>query len=327
MKKIYLLLLLAMLFVLAGCQTKEPCTHESYTRTVNQPAYGFKEGLMTNICTNCGEGYLESIPATGSVKILVIGNSYSVDSASYLYEVCEIAGLENIVIGNAQIGGLSIDGHWTNIQTGAAQYEYLKNIGLGYKSNQGWTLLEALQDEAWDAIVFTPHSPAAGQEGSHIHIEELLNWLDENKTNPNAQIFWNLTWAWPQDSTDNRYYLFNNDQMTMYNATCQYTQTYVQPLAVVDGIIPTGTAIQNMRTSYLGDTMCRDAIHLSFTHGRLTAAVSVCSYVTGWDVSNLDQVPALIKIIEKDLPVVRQAVAAALEKPYEVTQCDAQAAS
>ena len=37
-------------------------------------------------------------------------------------------------------------------------------------------------------------------------------------------------------------------------------------------VIPTGTAIQNGRSSSLGDTFCRDGYHLDLKYGRYTAA-------------------------------------------------------
>ena len=37
-------------------------------------------------------------------------------------------------------------------------------------------------------------------------------------------------------------------------------------------IIPAGTAIQNGRTSHIGDNFCRDGYHLNLTYGRYTAS-------------------------------------------------------
>lgn len=324
MKKKFTLFLCAVVLVsfLAGCNAQ--CEH-SYTSAVTKAAYGFKEGTMTYTCEKCGHSYEEAIAATNTVKILMIGNSYSVDSSSYLWDVCTGIGLENVIVSNVWIPGSSIDDHWRHIQSGAAEYEYQKNTDGSFVVTPGIPLLQALTDEAWDAIVVTPNSSAAGQANSEINISRVMSWLQENKTNPNAEIFWNMTWAYPQNSDDSRFSYFEKDQMTMYNAVVSYVRENVEPLENVTGVIPTGTTIQNLRTSYLGDTMCRDSIHLSYTHGRFAAAVTVCAYVTGADASNLNQLPAMLEhLIANDLPVIRQAVSAALEKPAEVTQCDAQ---
>ena len=46
-------------------------------------------------------------------------------------------------------------------------------------------------------------------------------------------------------------------------------------------LIPTGTAIQNGRTSYVGDRFCRDGYHLSFLLGRYTASLTWLEVITG----------------------------------------------
>lgn len=43
-------------------------------------------------------------------------------------------------------------------------------------------------------------------------------------------------------------------------------------------IIPTGTAIQNARTSFIGDHMNRDGHHLDVKVGRYTAACTCLTY-------------------------------------------------
>lgn len=290
---------------------------------MTEPAYGFREGIMTYTCKKCGDSYTEALAATNTVKILMIGNSYSVDSVSYLWDVCVDSGLENVIVSNVWIPGSGIDDHWKHIQSGAAEYEYQKNTDGSFDVMPGIPLLDALTDEEWDVIVVTPLSSCAGQAGSHIHIADVLNWLEEHKTNPNARIFWNMTWPYPKDSDDSRFALFDRDQMTMYNALTAYIQEDVQPLEAVDGVIPTGTAIQNLRTSYLGDTICRDAIHLSYDYGRYTAAMIVCAYMTGCDLNSVSWVPLFLEYMQRDLPAIRDAISGALDKPFELSQCHA----
>ncbi len=49
-------------------------------------------------------------------------------------------------------------------------------------------------------------------------------------------------------------------------------------------VIPCGLAIQNARSSALGDTMCRDGYHLNYTYGRYTASCVWFEFITGKDV-------------------------------------------
>ena len=69
------------------------------------------------------------------IKVLAIGNSFSQDGVEqYLYELAEAQG-DSLIIGNAYIGGCSIDRHYENLLTGKAEYEYRKVVG-GIRSNK-----------------------------------------------------------------------------------------------------------------------------------------------------------------------------------------------
>ena len=59
-----------------------------------------------------------SADAARVIKVLAIGNSFSEDAVEqYLYELAAAQG-DSLVIGNAYIGGCSIDHQWSNAQTG-----------------------------------------------------------------------------------------------------------------------------------------------------------------------------------------------------------------
>ena len=58
------------------------------------------------------------------IKVLAIGNSFSQDGVEqYLYELAEAQG-DSLIIGNAYIGGCSIDRHYENLLSGKPEYEY-----------------------------------------------------------------------------------------------------------------------------------------------------------------------------------------------------------
>jgi len=50
--------------------------------------------------------------------------------------------------------------------------------------------------------------------------------------------------------------------MTMYKAIISATKTKILTNSNFTKVIPNGTAIQNMRTSFVGDTLTRDGYHL-----------------------------------------------------------------
>ena len=110
----------------------------------------------------------------------------------------------------------------------------------------------------------------------------------------------------------------------MYRAILQALDTQVKPTGAFEGIIPVGTAIQNLRTSYLGDTLTRDGYHLSYGIGRYTAALTWFACLTGKAPDSIDWIPEKhMEFIAPNLPAIRQAVKLALEKPFEISKVDA----
>ena len=71
-----------------------------------------RDGYVKTDCTVCHtKEKTEILYRTNSIKILAIGNSFSIDALEYLYQILSDAGVENIVIANLYKSGCSIDMH------------------------------------------------------------------------------------------------------------------------------------------------------------------------------------------------------------------------
>ena len=105
----------------------------------------------------------------------------------------------------------------------------------------------------------------------------------------------------------------------MYNAIVDTTQTLVVGNWNIEGYLPSGTAIQNLRTSYLGDTLTRDTYHLSYDIGRYTAALVWYKQLFGADLTDLTVVPKNYPSVAQHIDAIKEAVNNAIETPFEVT--------
>ena len=253
-----------------------------------------------------------------SVKILAIGNSFSVDAMkNHLYDVFKSADYDQIILGNLYIGGCSLDTHWNNINGGLSAYQYQKNDDNGeWVYTENATALSALQDENWDIITIQQASPDSGRGNTYGNLQNIVNWVNQNKTNSNAKVYWHMTWAYQQDSTHEGFANYGNDQMTMYNAIVNAVQTNVLTVNGINGVIPAGTAIQNLRTSGLGDTLTADGYHLKDTYGDYTAALTWFRALTGESLDLVTYWPESVKDYQAD---IMQAAARAVYAPYEVS--------
>ncbi len=289
----------------AGEETEEEDTGEPVTRTA---------------------AYRRSYAEKGTTfRILLIGNSYSVDSTQYLYQVATDAGY-NVVVGNLQKSSTTLSNHWSYAKSDSATYTYRKNSTGSWETTSSATMAQAVQDEDWDIIIFQQQSIAAGQSSKFYNSagDNYLTLLADYVTglcgNADVKIGFEMTWAHIEDCPDSECDRFNNDQMTMYNAICAATQAAVVDSGAVDLIITAGTAIQNVRSSYIGDTLNRDHKHLSYGLGRYLAAMSVAS-ACGMDLSGVTAInTGSYTCSSLHLAVLRQAVANAESSPYSVTR-------
>ena len=206
-----------------------------------------------------------------TVKILAIGNSFADDGIEYLDEVARSAG-KHIIVANTYIGGCSIERHLDNARHDRPAYRYRKNVDGQYSEERGTTLLEALKDEEWDYIVFQQVSSLAGQYSTYFpDLAELMDYVRAHATNPHVQYALQQTWAYAKNSTHPGFFRYGKDQQAMYDDVV-FSYDQVAKRLHITLVIPTGTAIQNARSSSLGDTLCRDGYHLNLKYGRYTAA-------------------------------------------------------
>lgn len=254
-----------------------------------------------------------------SIKILAIGNSFSTDAMEYVYQIARDAGVETVVLGNLYIGGCSLATHMSNARSNSAAYTYYKNTSGVWSSDKNVTFEKGLCDEAWDVITLQQTSKTSGIVSSYGQVlTTLIDIIEQKKTNPEARLMWHMTWAYQQDSTHSAFPNYDNDQIKMYNMIISATKECILPEKRISGVIPNGTAVQNARTSFIGDTITHDGYHMNKTLGRYLTGLCYFSAVTGVDISDIKFSPAS-DVTAEVAAMAKDAVKDAIAKPYEIT--------
>lgn len=252
------------------------------------------------------------------IKILAIGNSFSEDGIeNYLHELATTTD-KKVVIGNLYIGGAPLSLHIQNAQEDAAKYSYRK-IGLDGKKNTttGISISQALDDENWDYVSFQQASPLSGKYDIIMEsLPALVSYVRE-KVSAQTQFVYHQTWAYQRDSEHKGFANYNRDQLTMYKAIADASKK-VNALGDFKYIIPAGTAIQNARTSSLGDTFTRDGYHLQLDYGRFTAACTWYEKIFGDDVRKNPYKPE--QVTDLQAKITKEAAHKAVKKPYKVSK-------
>ena len=286
--------------------------------------------------TNFAQSYDVKVNPANKLKVLMIGNSFADDTINYAYEIAKSVGIpeENILVADIYIGGCSLATHWENAQSNKPAYRFgLEKEGwFDGSSYTEWTMEEAIQYADWDFITFQQNSGNSGGSASYSCLQNLMDYVydvatdEENNpnANPNVKFVWHQTWAYQQGTTAAAFAKHNYDQMTMYNDIMSCMKEHVLNKNFV-AIIPNGTAIQNARTSTIGDTFSRDQHnHLSYGAGRYIASMNLVSVLTGRDMSDLTWKPTdsgfNYSLTETEIKICKESVANAIANPFEITK-------
>ena len=312
MKRIFSLLLCVSMVLLCACGAAPQNTQTGETTGSTQ------ETIDPNTPLSDGK----------TLKLLAITSSFGLNTTQFLYDIAVAEGCTDVVVGRLYASGCTLEKHVAWSKDSTPGYTYTKNSTGQWETVEAANLKYGLQDEDWD-IIFIQQSAAKAPlvDSYQDYIDQLMEFVQANKTNPNARFVWNMTWAYQGDSdqavfTDT----FKSDQMAMYNAIVEATKEKVLPRTDFAAIIPTGTAIQNARTSYFGDTLTKDTYHLN-NLGRAIAGYTMYAVLTGQELTQINlgevnsyDIKGSLILSDSDKQVIIEAVNAAIREPHQVTQ-------
>ena len=207
-----------------------------------------------------------------AVKVLTIGSGMANDATSnYLHDIAKNAGI-SLVIGNMYIEGASLEDHVKNITDNQAVYQYNRIAVDGSLNTQsGQSLKSVIKSENWDYIAFEESLALAGrQEGYQTNLPQLVERVNSWATNPDVKYLLHQPWAYAKSAVEDGFANYGRDQLKMYNAIVE--AVWAAKESVQADVVPSGTAIQNGRTSYIGEEMLQDASHLNANTAKFAAA-------------------------------------------------------
>ncbi|MBE6631899.1 MAG: DUF4886 domain-containing protein [Ruminococcaceae bacterium] len=264
-------------------------------------------------------------PEKKSIRILEIGNSFGWDAVANLYPILKSMGYEDIYIRAVHYSACTIQQYAQYAKRDKAVfYDYVIDNEKPLTCKENAVLKDIIASEEWDVISIMNHSNHAGLENKYTdgNIEFMIEFIEEHSPNKDYKLFWYMPWAYSTTYRDNDYKLYNNDQMTMYNAITDCVEKYIVPNEAFDGIIPAGTVVQNLRTSMFKNHLERDNFHLSLVVARYAASLHYACVVTGKTVEDCSYFPteSASGLNKKTVPALWEAVTNAINTPFDVTE-------
>ena len=252
-----------------------------------------------------------------SIKILAIGNSFADNAMAHLYPILRALGYGDIVLGNLYIGGCTLETHTYNALNNLPAYTYRKNATGQFVNVENVSMATALADENWQFVTMQQASGVSGMASTY-DTERLKQYLFRMVDESRCKLLWHMTWAYLQDSTHPEFVNYGNSQQKMYRSIVRCVQEKIAPDGDFSGVIPAGTAIQNARASYLGDTLTADGYHLNEL-GEFIAGLTWATAITRCNLNKTD-VALLPSQFEKYLSVAIECAVNAIAHPFEITQ-------
>ena len=261
-------------------------------------------------------GSLHAQTQKDTLRILCIGNSFSVDATERnLWSIAHEDG-RCLIIGDLYIGGCSLERHWNNMKNDSPAYDFNRIDSEGRRSvTKKYRLSTALKDEKWDVVTLQQASHFSGlQETYEPYLGDLVGYVKEMA--PDSKIMWHMTWAYAKEATHPQFPNYGKDQAKMYEQIVQASKAACEKYSLE--VIPCGTAIQNIRGTRLGENVTRDGFHLNFGAGCYAASCTVYKALTGRTVTgNACRIPHLS---EEWTLMAQLAAESAVREPWKVSE-------
>ena len=262
-----------------------------------------------------------------TLRILAIGNSFTNDTMRFVSKIADSAGYD-VTVGVLWKGSIALSNHLAYIQNDEPEYQFdqfTKESGYDRVTQENVAPSTVLKQD-WDLVFLQQISHLSGEPTSYYdeegnsYVTQLIQLIRAQCPNPDLSFSWLMGWAYAQDFSGSSFSRYNNDQMTMYRAIANTVENTVWSTGEFESVIPVGTSVQNIRSSYVGDNLNRDGRHLSYGMGRYAAGMTVAAAI-GIDVSDVTYRPSgTTNVNDLHWPMLREAVSNAVLYPFRVTQ-------
>ncbi len=263
-----------------------------------------------------------------TLKILCLTSSFGLNTTELLYDIAVAEGIEDVTVARLYASGCTLKKHVDAFNNDTGIYWYTKFTKDGKFELDDAKLLDGLLDEDWDIIYIQQGAEQTPQLHTYEdYLDQFMEIILANKTNPDAKFIWNQTWAFQSDNTRTIFTdTFKGDQMLMHEAIIDAMQEKILTRSDFCALIPTGAAVQSARTSYFGDRLTKDTLHLN-NLGRVIAGYTVLATVLDKDITEVNvgavksyDLTTPIRLSEIDREIVTEVVKAAREDPFAVIQ-------
>lgn len=277
-----------------------------------------------------------------TLRILFIGNSFTKDAVEHLPKMVSAADIPTLKMVHLYYGGRTIpeyaDGYATKSDYTCYKYNPGTSLWLSYT---GYNIQQIVKSDTWDIVCLQEHTGNScgwiWNDTEKNAIQGLIADIraDQNGHTPKfvyimSQAYFNMD----KIGTAQRPYKNFTTQDEMFDVIVAQARKVLDQTDV-EQIIPTGTVLQNLRTSPLNNDMdlTRDGYHMDYGLSRYAAACAVFESIISpsfdgkkldgnsfrYNVSSTADGTYTTPVTDDNQPVALQAARYALATPFAVT--------
>ena len=309
--------------------------------TVNGGGYWAADGEVIRIGSELNGSFNPPLPAGGkSLKILFIGNSFTVDATEHLPGMLKSAGITHVRMVRAYHGGYKLPEFFENYAAPDICTYYYCEPGATKWENEGTlnrSLKSIVESDTWDIVTLQEHTGSYyawewdGTERGAI--SGLCDYIQQAQPLDRPTIGYIMAQAY--GAYHSHYPKYFANQQAMFEAIVAQVRK-ITAQTCIDIVIPSGTSLQNLRTSSLnrdnGMDLTRDSYHMDYGISRYAAAATVfrtlvtpCTGVSvegngyRYSTSSTSTTGYSTPVTDANAPVAIRAALEACRTPYAVT--------
>lgn len=277
-----------------------------------------------------------------TLRILFIGNSFTKDAVEHLPKMVSAADIPTLKMVHLYYGGHTIpeyaDGYATKSDYTCYKYNPGTSLWLSYT---GYNIQQIVKSDTWDIVCLQEHTGnSCGWIWSDTEknaIQGLIADIRADQSGHTPKFVYIMSQAYfnmDKIGTAQRPYKNFTTQDEMFDVIVAQARKVLDQTDV-EQIIPTGTVLQNLRTSPLNNEMdlTRDGYHMDYGLSRYAAACAVFESIISpsfdgkkldgnsfrYNVSSTADGTYTTPVTDDNQPVALQAARYALATPFAVT--------
>ena len=277
-----------------------------------------------------------------TLRILFIGNSFTKDAVEHLPKMVSAADIPTLKMVHLYYGGRTIpeyaDGYATKSDYTCYKYNPGTSLWLSYT---GYNIQQIVKSDTWDIVCLQEHTGNScgwiWNDTEKNAIQGLIADIRADQSGHTPKFVYIMSQAYfnmDKIGTAQRPYKNFTTQDEMFDVIVAQARKVLDQTDV-EQIIPTGTVLQNLRTSPLNNDMdlTRDGYHMDYGLSRYAAACAVFESIISpsfdgkkldgnsfrYNVSSTADGTYTTPVTDDNQPVALQAARYALATPFAVT--------